>query len=53
MQSMLTDGQQALYVAETVNDNTIVTKFRGLANSDMTDAERAALDPDSEEYRLR
>lgn len=32
---------------------SVGAKAQGLANNGLTDAERAALDPNSEEYRLR
>lgn len=31
----------------------VVAYWQGFANNGMTDAQRAALDPNSEEYRLR
>lgn len=31
----------------------VVAYWKGLANNGMTDQQRAALDPNSEEYRLR
>ena len=42
-----------VYAAETTLAYTVGAYWHGLANNGMTDAERAALSPDSEEYRLR
>ncbi|RGP66163.1 hypothetical protein FSPOR_6783 [Fusarium sporotrichioides] len=41
------------YAAETALAYTVGAKFHGLTNTGMTEAERKALSPDSEEYRLR
>ncbi|XXG93815.1 hypothetical protein Hte_000064 [Hypoxylon texense] len=41
------------YTAESVMAHLVVAYWNGLANNDMTDAQRAALDPNSEEWRLR
>ncbi|KAI4148663.1 MAG: hypothetical protein L6R39_002733 [Caloplaca ligustica] len=43
----------ALYSAETALAYYVGVRWKGLANSGMTPEERAALDPQSEEYRLR
>ncbi|CAK7566372.1 MAG: hypothetical protein SEPTF4163_004315 [Sporothrix epigloea] len=42
-----------IYAAETSLAYTVGAYWHGLANNGMTDAERAALSPTSEEYRLR
>ncbi|CAK7202052.1 hypothetical protein SEUCBS139899_004771 [Sporothrix eucalyptigena] len=42
-----------VYAAETALAYTVGAYWQGLANNGMTDAERAALSPTSEEYRLR
>ncbi|KAK3687197.1 hypothetical protein B0T22DRAFT_497754 [Podospora appendiculata] len=42
-----------VYTAESVMAYLVVAYFKGLANNAMTDAQRAALDPASEEYTLR
>ncbi|CAK7216060.1 hypothetical protein SBRCBS47491_002703 [Sporothrix bragantina] len=42
-----------VYAAETTLAYTVGAYWKGLANNGMTDAERAALSPTSEEYRLR
>ncbi|KAI1759234.1 hypothetical protein GGR53DRAFT_166490 [Hypoxylon sp. FL1150] len=42
-----------VYTAESVMAYLVVAYWHALANNDMTDAERAALDPASEEYYLR
>lgn len=42
-----------VYAAETTLAYTVGAYWQGLANNGMTDAERIALSPDSEEYRLR
>ncbi|KJR88211.1 uncharacterized protein SPSK_07260 [Sporothrix schenckii 1099-18] len=42
-----------VYAAETALAYTVGAYWHGMANSGMTDAERAALSPDSEEYRMR
>ncbi|KAK0714381.1 hypothetical protein B0T21DRAFT_396382 [Apiosordaria backusii] len=42
-----------VYTGESVAAHLIVTTTDGLANNGMTDKERAALDPDSEEYAKR
>ncbi|KAK4246043.1 hypothetical protein C7999DRAFT_33596 [Corynascus novoguineensis] len=42
-----------LYTAETATAHYVGAYWHGLANSGMTDEERAALDPLSEEYHLR
>ncbi|OIW30387.1 hypothetical protein CONLIGDRAFT_681156 [Coniochaeta ligniaria NRRL 30616] len=42
-----------LYTAETATAHYVVEIWHGLANSGMTDAERAALDPNSTEYYFR
>lgn len=44
---------QALYSAETTVAYYVGNPWKGLANSGMTPEQRAALDPKSEEYRLR
>ncbi|GKU14612.1 unnamed protein product, partial [Fusarium langsethiae] len=41
------------YSAETALAYTVGAKFQGLTNSGMTEAERKALSPHSEEYRMR
>ncbi|MCJ1368714.1 hypothetical protein MMC16_007859 [Acarospora aff. strigata] len=41
------------YTAETTAAYTIGAYWKGLANSGMTEAQRATIDPASEEYRLR
>ncbi|CEI63268.1 hypothetical protein FVEN_g194 [Fusarium venenatum] len=41
------------YTIETALAHTVGAKFRGLTNSGMTDEEREALSPNSEEYELR
>jgi hypothetical protein len=41
------------YTIETALAYTVGAKFRGLTNSGMTNEEREALSPDSEEYGLR
>lgn len=41
------------FVAETVIAFKVGSVFHGLTNSNMTKEERAALSPDSEEFRLR
>ncbi|KAI4110389.1 MAG: hypothetical protein LQ345_007004 [Seirophora villosa] len=43
----------ALYSAETVVAYYVGVKWKGLANSGMTPEQRAALDPQSVEYKLR
>ncbi|KAL8663695.1 MAG: hypothetical protein Q9202_003641 [Teloschistes flavicans] len=43
----------ALYSAETTVAYYVGNPWKGLANSGMTPEQRAALDPNSEEYRLR
>ncbi|EPE10544.1 short-chain dehydrogenase reductase sdr [Ophiostoma piceae UAMH 11346] len=43
----------AVYTAETVLAYTVGAYWHGLANNGMTDAERLALDPNSEEFRMR
>ncbi|KAL8831735.1 MAG: hypothetical protein Q9170_005165 [Blastenia crenularia] len=43
----------ALYSAETTVAYYVGAKWKGLANSGITPEERAALDPQGEEYRLR
>ncbi|KAI4233062.1 MAG: hypothetical protein LQ352_008286 [Teloschistes flavicans] len=43
----------ALYSAETTVAYYVGNPWKGLANSGMTPEQRAALDPKSEEYRLR
>lgn len=40
-------------MAETMNDNKLVSEYRGLTNDGMSEEARAALDPDSEEYFMR
>ncbi|KAK3324783.1 hypothetical protein B0T19DRAFT_465018 [Cercophora scortea] len=42
-----------VYTAESVMAYLVVAYWKGLANNAMTDAQRAALDPASEEYTLR
>ncbi|KIH92525.1 hypothetical protein SPBR_02568 [Sporothrix brasiliensis 5110] len=42
-----------VYAAETVLAYSVGAYWHGMANSGMTDAERAALSPDTEEYRMR
>lgn len=44
---------QLLYTAETVAAYVVGAYWDGLANNNMTDEQRAALSPDSEEWRLR
>lgn len=46
-------GGQLVYTAESVMAYLVVAYWKGLANNDMTDAQRATLDPESEEWRLR
>jgi hypothetical protein len=41
------------YTTETVLAHAVSQQFNGLTNSGMTDAERAALSPDSEEWAWR
>ncbi|KAI1773934.1 hypothetical protein F4818DRAFT_442689 [Hypoxylon cercidicola] len=48
-----TDGGQLVYTAESVMAHITVAYWLGLANNNMTDAERAVLDPESDEWRLR
>lgn len=42
-----------LYSGETASNYLFVKVSRGLANNDMTDEERAALDPNSVEFSMR
>ncbi|ROV88060.1 hypothetical protein VMCG_10397 [Cytospora schulzeri] len=42
-----------VYTAESVAAYYVVAYWKGLANNGMTDEERAALDPNSEEWQLR
>ena len=42
-----------VYTAETVLAYTVGAYWHGLANNGMTDAERLALDPGSDEFRIR
>ncbi|KAF1961445.1 hypothetical protein CC80DRAFT_237658 [Byssothecium circinans] len=42
-----------IYSLETATAYAVGAWWRGLANNGMTDAQRKALDPNSEEYRLR
>lgn len=42
-----------VYGLETGAAYSVGAKWKGLANNSMTDAQRLALSPDSEEYRLR
>ncbi|KAI7785968.1 hypothetical protein LA080_005629 [Diaporthe eres] len=42
-----------LYAGETASNFQFVKVSRGLANNDMTDEERAALDPNSAEFSMR
>jgi hypothetical protein len=46
-------GALVFYVAGTATVYIAGIKLKGLDNSSMTDAQRASLDPTSEEYRLR
>jgi hypothetical protein len=45
--------QKMLYSGETASNYLFVEFSQGLANNDMTDAERAALDPNSAEFTQR
>lgn len=42
-----------LYGGETASNYLFVKFSQGLANNDMTDEERAALDPNSQEFNMR
>lgn len=42
-----------LYAGETASNFLFVKVSHGLANNDMTDEERAALDPNSAEFSMR
>lgn len=42
-----------LNIGETVNDIKLVTEYNGLTNDGLNAEQRAALSPDSEEYRMR
>lgn len=44
---------QFTYTAESVAAYFVVAYWKGFANNAMTDEQRAALSPDSEEYMLR
>lgn len=44
---------QLVYTAESVAAYFVVAYWKGVANNGMTDEERAALSPTSEEYMLR
>ncbi|KAG9255708.1 uncharacterized protein F5Z01DRAFT_554235 [Emericellopsis atlantica] len=46
-------GALVPYIAETALAHDVVARYNGLTNSGLTDAERAALSPDSEEYAWR
>lgn len=47
------DSSQAVYNCETIAAHAVVAWWKGLANSGLTEAQREAIDPGSEEFRLR
>jgi hypothetical protein len=46
-------GALVPFIAETALAHDVVARYNGLTNSGLTDDERAALSPDSDEYAWR
>jgi hypothetical protein len=53
VRSIVSDLSQVLYTVETTLAYNVGHVAKGLANNSMTDAQRAGLDPSSDEYHYR